>query len=188
MAARQRRVVGRRRRVAPARQGLGARVIGTSGTPRSCARCARSALDVALHTRQPISQAPCSRRPAARRGPDREHGRRVGVRRELRALAFEGRLATVGYVDGVVHADIDLETVHARRLTIFGVSNKLRSKAQRASAVPRFVAEIVPHVAGGTLRPVIDRVVDFGELATAKTLMESGAHVGKIVLRMPSAH
>ena len=55
----------------------------------------------------------------------------------VRALAFEGRLATVGYVDGVVHADIDLEALHAKRLTLFGVSNKLRTKEQRSAAVPR---------------------------------------------------
>ena len=168
---------------------LGARVIGTSGTPEKLRALAPLGLDIALHTRQADFAGAVL---AATGG----HGADLIVNavggsvfaENLRALAFEGRLATVGYVDGVVHADIDLETVHARRLTIFGVSNKLRSKAQRASAVPRFVAEIVPHVAAGTLRPVIDRVVDFGELATAKTLMESGAHVGKIVLRMPSAH
>jgi NADPH:quinone reductase-like Zn-dependent oxidoreductase len=104
----------------------------------------------------------------------------------LRALAFEGRLATVGYVDGVVHADIDLEALHAKRLTVFGVSNKLRSKAQRAAAVPRFVAEVVPLIAAGTIEPSIDRVIDFARLADAKAHMEDGAHVGKIVLRMPS--
>ena len=77
----------------------------------------------------------------------------------IRALAFEGRLATVGYVDGVLHADIDLEALHAKRLTLFGVSNKLRSKAQRAAAVPRFVAEVLPQFAAGRIRPQIDRVV-----------------------------
>ena len=64
---------------------------------------------------------------------------------DIRVLAFEGRLATVGYVDGVVHADIDLEALHARRLTLFGVSNKLRTKDQKSAAVPRF--------AGGKARP-----------------------------------
>ena len=46
----------------------------------------------------------------------------------IRAMAFEGRLATVGYVDGVLHADLDLEALHAKRLTLFGVSNKLRTQ------------------------------------------------------------
>jgi NADPH:quinone reductase-like Zn-dependent oxidoreductase len=102
----------------------------------------------------------------------------------IRALAFEGRLATVGYVDGVVHADIDLEALHAKRLTLFGVSNKLRTKEQRSAAVPRFVADVMPHFATATSSP--DRSgVDLVRLPDAKARMESGAHVGKIVLRMP---
>ena len=93
----------------------------------------------------------------------------------------------MGYVDGVLHADIDLEALHAKRLTLFGVSNKLRTKEQRAAAVPRFVAEVLPHFAAGRIQPQIDRVVDFAQLAEAKARMEAGAHVGKIVLRMPVA-
>ena len=89
----------------------------------------------------------------------------------VRALAFEGRLATVGYVDGVMHAEIDLAALHAKRLTLFGVSNKLRSKAQRAAAVPRFVAEVVPLIAAGRIEPRIDRVVDF-----AQPRRRQGAH------------
>jgi NADPH:quinone reductase len=101
-------------------------------------------------------------------------------------MAFEGRLATVGYVDGVLHAKIDLEALHARRLTFFGVSNKLRNREQRAAAIPRFIAEVLPHFAAGRIQPQIDQVMDFARLQQAKARMESGAHVGKIVLRMPS--
>jgi NADPH:quinone reductase-like Zn-dependent oxidoreductase len=91
----------------------------------------------------------------------------------------------VGYVDGVLHADIDLEALHAKRLTLFGVSNKRRSKEQRAAAVPRFVAEVLPHFAAGRIRPRIDRAFDFAQLPEAKARMEAGAHIGKIVLRLP---
>ena len=98
-----------------------------------------------------------------------------------------GRLATVGYVDGVLHADLDLEALHAKRLTLFGVSNKLRSKEQRAAAIPGFVADVMPLVAAGRIKPQIDQVVDFARLEEAKARMEAGGHVGKIVLRMPVA-
>ena len=93
----------------------------------------------------------------------------------------------MGYVDGVVHAELDLAALHAKRLTVFGVSNKLRSKAQRAAAIPAFVADVLPHIAAGRIRPQIDKVCDFGQLQEAKATMESGGHVGKIVLRMPAA-
>jgi NADPH:quinone reductase-like Zn-dependent oxidoreductase len=76
--------------------------------------------------------------------------------------------------------------LHAKRLTLFGVSNKLRNKAQRAAAVPGFVAGVMPHFAAGRIKPQIDEVFDFARLEDAKARMEAGRHVGKIVLRMPS--
>jgi NADPH:quinone reductase-like Zn-dependent oxidoreductase len=67
---------------------------------------------------------------------------------------------------------------------VFGVSNKLRSKAQRATAIPGFVADVLPHIAAGRIRPQVDRVYDFTQLQQAKATMESGGHLGKIVLRI----
>ena len=167
---------------------LGASVIGTSGSAEKLAALAPLGLDVALCTRQP-DFAPAVLTATGKRGADLIVNTVGGsvFAENVRALAFEGRLATVGYVDGVVHAEIDLAALHAKRLTLFGVSNKLRSKAQRSAAVPRFVAEVVPLIASGLIEPRIDRVLDFARLADAKARMEDGAHVGKIVVRMPLA-
>jgi NADPH2:quinone reductase len=167
---------------------LGARVIGTSGSAEKLAALAPLGLDVALCTRKPDFAL-------AVMAATGQHGADLVVNtvggsvfaENIRALAFEGRLATVGYVDGVVHAEIDLEALHARRLTVFGVSNKLRTKEQRAAAVPRFVAEVLPLIAARRIQPCIDAVIDFALLVEAKARMEDGAHVGKIVLRMPVA-
>jgi NADPH:quinone reductase-like Zn-dependent oxidoreductase len=167
---------------------LEAHVIGTSGSSEKLAALVPLGLDVALRTRAPDFAATV-REATAGRGADvivNTVGGSVFAE-DIRALAFEGRLATVGYVDGVLHADIDLEALHARRLTLFGVSNKLRSKEQRAAAVPRFVAEVLPHFAAGRIRPRIDQAFAFAELPQAKARMESGAHIGKIVLRSPDA-
>ena len=167
---------------------LGAQVIGTSGSSEKLAALVPLGLDVALRTRA------AEFAPAVLEATD-GHGIDLIVNtvggsvfaEDIRALAFEGRLATVGYVDGVLHADIDLEALHAKRLTLFGVSNKRRSKEQRAAAVPRFVAEVLPHFAAGRIRPRIDRAFPFAELPEAKERMESGGHIGKIVLRLPEA-
>jgi NADPH2:quinone reductase len=102
-------------------------------------------------------------------------------------MAFEGRLATVGYVDNVLKAEIDIQALHARRLTLFGVSNKMRTADQRAAGVPAFVRDLMPAVADGRIRPVIDRVFPFGELPAARAHMESNQHLGKIVIAMPEA-
>lgn len=166
---------------------LGARVIGTSGSTDKLAALKALGLDVALCTRRPDFA------PAVMAATD-QHGADLVVNtvggtvfaEDIRALAFEGRLATVGYVDGVVRAEIDLEAVHARRLALFGVSNKLRTKEQRAAAIPRFVEEVLPHFAAGRIQPQIDQVTDLARLPEAKARMEAGAHVGKIVLVLGS--
>ena len=165
---------------------LGARVIGTSGSRDKLRALEPLGLDLALCTRQP-DFAPAVMEATGQHGADLIVNTVGGsvFAENVRAMAFEGRLATVGYVDGVLHAEIDLEALHARRLTFFGVSNKLRSKEQRAAAIPRFIAEVLPHFAAGRIRPQIDQAMDFAQLAQAKARMESGAHVGKIVLRMP---
>lgn len=167
---------------------LGAKVIGTSGSAGKLASLGELGLDVALHTRS-AGFAPAVMEATGGLGANLVVNTVGGTvfAENVRAAAFEARLATVGHVDGVLHADIDLDALHARRLTLFGVSNKLRTKEQRAAAVPRFVAEVLPHFAAGRIRPVIDRVVDFDRLPQAKASMEAGQHVGKIVLRMPAA-
>jgi NADPH2:quinone reductase len=164
----------------------GAKVIGTSGSQAKLDKLRTSGLDVGLCTRAADFAA------AVMEATDR-HGADLVVNavggsvlgENIRAMAFEGRLATVGYVDGVLNAELDLAALHAKRLTIFGVSNKLRTKAQRASAVTAFVAQVMPHFASGRLKPQLDQVVDFADLPRAKARMEAGGHLGKIVLRMP---
>ncbi|RYI03289.1 MAG: zinc-binding alcohol dehydrogenase, partial [Acetobacteraceae bacterium] len=168
-------------------KGLGAQVIGTSGSAEKLAKLSPLGLDVAICSRDPDFAATVME---ATRG----HGADLVINtvggtvfaEDIRSMAFEGRLATVGYVDGVVQANLDLAALHSKRLTLFGVSNKLRSKAQRAAAVPGFVAQVLPHFAAGRIRPQIDRTFEFSQLPEAKARMESGGHVGKIVLRPPS--
>lgn len=166
---------------------LGARVIGTSGSADKLAALQPLGLDVALCTRA-ADFAPAVLKATDQQGVNLVINTVGGTvfAESLRALAFEGRLATVGYVDGVVRAEIDLEALHAKRLTLFGVSNKLRTKEQRAAALPRFLAEVMPLIAAGRIQPRIDRVMDFTQLEEAKARMEAGAHIGKIVLRMPA--
>ncbi|HEY6355779.1 MAG TPA: zinc-binding dehydrogenase [Burkholderiaceae bacterium] len=168
---------------------LGAKVIGTSGSADKLALLAPLGLDVALCTRA-ADFAAAVMQATERHGADLIVNTVGGsvFAENIRALAFEDRLATVGYVDGVLHADIDLDALHAKRLTLFGVSNKLRSKQQRAAAVPRFVADVMPLIAAGRIKPRIDRVFDFARLREAKARMEAAGHVGKIVLRLPVAH
>jgi NADPH2:quinone reductase len=165
---------------------LGARVIGTSGSPDKLQRLASLGLDVPLAGRAP-DFAPAVMDATGGRGADLVINTVGGTvfAENLRCMAFEARLATVGYVDGVVRAELDLAALHAKRLTLFGVSNKQRTKAQKAAAIPRFVADVLPLFATGQIAPVVDKVFDFDRLQAAKDCMEAGGHLGKIVLRLP---
>jgi NADPH:quinone reductase-like Zn-dependent oxidoreductase len=102
----------------------------------------------------------------------------------MRSMAYEGRLAMVGYLDRVLESTIDLATLHAKRLKLFGVSAVGRSPEQRAAAVRGFKADFLPLIAAGRLKPHVDRAFAFDELAAAKAYMEADAHVGKIAVVM----
>lgn len=164
---------------------LGARVIGTSGSAEKLERLRTLGLDVGLRTRGP-DFVDAVLAATEGKGADLVVNNVGGTVFPacVRALAYEGRLATVGYVDGVMRSEIDLEALHTKRLRLFGVSNKLRGPAQRAATVRGFVADILPALAEGRIRPVIDRVFDFDDLPAAKALMESNGHFGKLVVRI----
>jgi NADPH:quinone reductase len=166
-----------------AAKAIGAKVIGTSGSAAKLERLKAEGLDVGVHMRGPdfvdaVLQATDGR--GADLAIDAVGGSVFAAC--LRALAYEGRLAMVGYVDGQLRAELDLATLHAKRLRVFGVSNKLRTPQQRAEQVSAFKHDWLPLFQSGRLRPLVDRVVPFDQLDEAKASMEAGEHVGKIVL------
>lgn len=166
---------------------MGAKVIGTSGSPEKLARLKDYGLDVPLCLRGSGFED------AVMKVTDGKGANLVVdtvggsvFAESIRCMAFEGRFAMVGYVDGVLTAELDLLALHAKRLRLFGVSNKLRSAAQRAEFLPEFKAEVLPAIADGRIRPLVDQVFPFDQLAQAKEMMETNKHVGKIVLKMPA--
>ena len=167
---------------------LGASVIGTSGSAGKLEKLKSLGLDVALPTRKGDFRDAVMKATGGK-------GVNLVVNNVggtvfpecLRSLAYEGRLATVGYLDGAMKAELDLEALHSKRLKLFGVSNKLRTAPQRAATVEGFKRDFLPLFASGRLKPLVDRVYDFDELAKAKDAMEADAHVGKIVVRVARA-
>ena len=162
---------------------LGAKVIGTSGSQSKIDQLKPLGLDLGICTRLPnfydaVMQA------TNNKGVDLVVNTVGGsVFAEcIRTLAFQGRLATVGYVDGVLKAEIDIEALHAKRLKLFGVSNKFRNADQRAESTPIFKKQILPLMAQGKCLPMVYRVYPFNQLLEAKALMDSSQHLGKIVL------
>jgi NADPH:quinone reductase-like Zn-dependent oxidoreductase len=168
-----------------AAKALGAKVIGTSGSEEKLKKLSSLGLDVAIQTRKPDFSGKVLEATGGK-GADLVVNNVGGsVFAEcVKSLGYEGRLATVGYVDGVMKAEMDIEALHSKRLRLFGVSNKMRTAAQRAVTVQGFIRDFLPLFASGKLKPVIDRVYDFQDLPAAKARMDSDAHVGKIVVRI----
>jgi NADPH:quinone reductase-like Zn-dependent oxidoreductase len=167
---------------------LGAKVAGTSGSADKLARLREFGLDAPICTRQADFYD------AAMKATD---GAGVNLvvnnvggsvfAEDLRCLCFEGRLGMVGYVDGQLKAEIDIEALHAKRLTLFGVSNKMRTPAHRAKPVPDFVRDMLPAFADGRINPIVDRVFAFEDLQQAREHMQADRHLGKIVLAVSAA-
>lgn len=168
-----------------AAKALGAKVIGTSGSAEKLEKLKPLGLDVALATRKPDFRDAVMKATGDRGANLAVNAVGGTVFAEcVRSLAFEGRLAIVGYVDGVLQAEMDLETLHARRLRVFGVSNKLRNAEQRAETVRSVTRDLLPAIADGRIRPLIDRAYPFAEFPAAKARMEADQHVGKIVVTL----
>jgi NADPH:quinone reductase len=164
---------------------LGANVIGTSGSEQKLAKLAGLGLDVGVATRGGGFHEPAMKATSGK-GVDLVVNTVGGTvfAECVRTLAYEGRLATVGYLDRTLKAEIDLEALHARRLHLFGVSNKLRPAVARAETVRAFEKDFLPYFADGRIVPVVDRVFAFDELAAAHAHFDTGAVVGKVVLKM----
>jgi NADPH:quinone reductase-like Zn-dependent oxidoreductase len=164
---------------------LGARVIGTSGSSEKLARLEPHGLDVGIRTRAADFHDAVMKATGGKGVNLVVNNVGGSVFAEcLRSMAYEGRLATVGHMDRQLSATIDLEALHRNRLTVFGVSNRFRTAAQRAETVRAFVRDILPHFEAGRIRPIVDKVFPFDELPAAIGFMESDGQVGKIVVRV----
>jgi NADPH:quinone reductase len=162
---------------------LGATTIGTSGSTDKLATAKKFGLDHGITTRAPDFAEEVKRLTDGKGANLAINNVGGSVFPEMiRALAYMGRLAMVGYVDRQMKAEIDLEALHTQRLKLFGVSNKLRTAAQRAATVSGFVRDMLPRFASGEIKPAIDRVYAFTEMQAAVEQMIANNHVGKIVV------
>ena len=164
---------------------LGARVVGTSGSADKLARLEKLGLDVGIRTRaSDFHEAVLKATGGAGVNLVVNNVGGTVFAECLRSLAFQGRLAIVGHMDRTMSATLDLEALHSKRLTVFGVSNRLRTPPQRAETVRGFVKDVLPFLEDGRLRPLVDRVFEFADLPAAVAFMESDAQVGKIVVKV----
>ncbi len=103
--------------------------------------------------------------------------------RNLAALAPDGRLVIIA-TQGGTGAELDLRTVMMKRLVITGSTLRPRTLDFKRQVRDTLIREVWPVIAGGRLKPIIDRVFPLSEAAAAHAYLESGAHIGKILLQV----
>lgn len=103
----------------------------------------------------------------------------------LRALAPLGRIAVVGLVAGS-RAEIDLALLLRRRLTLVGTALRSRPPEEKATATRTCGRDVIPLLAAGRVRPVLDRIFPMAQVQDAHRRMEANENFGNIVLVWPA--
>ncbi|MBA4176721.1 MAG: NAD(P)H-quinone oxidoreductase [Leptothrix sp. (in: Bacteria)] len=161
---------------------LGARVIVTAGSDEKCAACVALGADHAINYRsQDFVEE--TRRLTAGKGADVVLDMVAGdyIGRELACMAEDGRLALIA-VQGGTRSAIDAGLLLRRRLVIAGSTLRPRSLAYKAALAQALRERVWPWLESGAIKPVVHQVFAAAKAAEAHALMESGTHIGKIVL------
>ena len=103
--------------------------------------------------------------------------------RNLSCLAEEGRHVSIAVQRGA-SAEIAIVDIMRRRLTLTGSTLRPRPVEFKTMVADEIAKTVWPYAEGGRLKPVIDTVFPLTDAAEAHARMESGEHVGKIVLEM----
>lgn len=161
---------------------LGSRVIVTVGNEAKAQACVALGADVAINYKSQDFVAEV-KAATGNRGVDVILDMVAGsyVERGVQCLADDGRMVIIA-VQGGVEAKFDAGAVLRRRLTISGSTLRPRSLEFKASIARALRERVWPLLESREVAPVIYRQLPAEEAAAAHALMESGEHVGKIVL------
>lgn len=161
---------------------FGARVFATAGTDEKCAECLRLGADLAINYR---TQDFAKEVKTATGGAGVEVILdMVGgdyIQKNYEAAAMDGRIVQIAFLNGP-RATVDFTRLMMKRLTHTGSTLRARPVAAKASIARALEEKVWPLLASGAIRPVIHAQFPLAEAAAAHALMESSAHVGKIML------
>ncbi len=161
---------------------FGARVITTAGSDEKCEACRKLGADVAVNYKTQDFVAE-TKKATSEKGADvildMVGGDYIG--RNYEAAAVEGRIVQIAFM-GSAKAEVNFMRLMLKRLHHTGSTLRSRSVADKG-AIARAVEEnALPLVASGKVKPVLYKTFPLKDAAQAHALMESSAHIGKIVL------
>jgi NADPH:quinone reductase-like Zn-dependent oxidoreductase len=161
----------------------GARTFGTSRTADKLDRAKEYGLHEGVAVNEPHVFAAAVREWTNGRGVDVivDLVGATYLEANLESLALRGRMVQVGTTAGA-KATLDFATVMSKRLTIIGTVLRARSNEEKATATRLFSEQVLPLLADGRVRPVVDRVYKMDDIREAHERMESNESFGKIVL------
>src|SRR5713101_5532573 len=161
---------------------FGARVFTTAGSPEKCAVCESLGAERAIAYRREDFVA-VVRELTGGRGVDVILDMDGGdyFDRNIDALAVEGRLVEIATLQGV-KAELNIQTIMQRRLTITGSTLRARPVAEKGAIARAVRQHVWPLLESGAVKPVIHATFPLRAAAEAHRLMESGAHIGKLLL------
>ena len=162
---------------------FGATMFATAGSAEKCAACLRFGASAAIDYRTQDFVAEI-RRLTEGRGVDviLDMVGAAYFARNLRALAMDGRLVLIAFLGGSKTDALDLVPIMTRRLTVTGSTMRPRTQAQKAAIAAALRARVWPVLEAGRAGPEIYAHFPLEQVGEAHRLMESSAHIGKIVL------
>ncbi len=163
----------------------GATVYTTAGSDEKCAYCREMGADVALNYRTQDWAAELWRL-TGKRGVDVILDMVGGdyVMKNIRSLALEGRLVQIAFLREAKIADFDALPILVKRLTFTGSTLRPRTVEQKAAIARALREHVWPLFESGELRTFVQKTFPLAEARAAHERMDSGAHLGKIVLEV----
>ena len=163
---------------------FGARVITTAGSEEKCAACRNLGADVAINYRTEDFVA-ATKAATDDKGAELIVDMVCGdyIARNYEAAAVEGRIVQIAF-QGSPKATVDFRRIMLKRLHHTGSTLRSRSVADKAAIARAVEDNVLPLITAGKVKPVIYKTFPLTAAAAAHALMETSAHIGKIVLTL----
>ncbi|MGZ4486541.1 MAG: NAD(P)H-quinone oxidoreductase [Nocardioides sp.] len=161
---------------------LGAKVFTTGGTADKLAACAALGADVTINYRDE-DFVEVVREVTDGRGVDviLDNMGAKYLGRNVESLALEGRLVIIG-MQGGTKAELDINALLRKRGAVIATSLRARPTDEKSAICASVVEHVWPLVTEGLVQPVVHGTMPLAEVRAAHELMESGDHMGKILL------
>lgn len=160
----------------------GATVFVTAGTDDKCRQCEQMGAERGINYREEDFEAVL-----------REAGGvdvvldMVGApyfAKNLSILNDLGRLIYIAFLHGAKLENADISRIMMKRLTITGSTLRIRTDAYKAALAAKIRQNVWPMIAAGQFRPIVEKIFDISKADEAHAHMDSGSHVGKIILKV----